>query len=289
VIAMTRRFCSVLFLLVWVPVAALSEDRFFESNGVKIRYVVEGQGEPVLLIHGFSADLERNWIGPGLISALAKSHRTIAFDHRGHGKSEKPHDPMQYGKELVEDAIRLLDHLEVKRAHVVGYSMGASIVTKLLVDHPDRLLTATLGGNAGKLEGADFTFYDQLADDLEAGKGAIRLFMALRPPGQPPQPQEQLKAINAAFIASNDQKALAAVIRGVRQWAVPEAPLKANKVPVLALIGSLDPLKRDVDALSSRLAGMNTVVIDGANHMTAVSRPEFATELLNFLEQHRTN
>lgn len=286
---MTRRLGSVLFLLVWVPVAALSEDRFFESNGVKIRYVVEGQGEPVLFIHGFSADLERNWIGPRLFSTLAKSYRTIAYDNRGHGKSEKPHDPMQYGKELVEDAVRLLDHLDVKRAHVVGYSMGAAIVTKLLIDHPDRLLSATLGGNAGKLEGADFTFYDQLADDLEAGKGATRLFMALRPPGEPPQPEEQLKAINTAFIAMNDQQALTAVIRGVRQWAVPEAPLMANKVPVLALIGSLDPLKREVDALSSRLAGMNTVVIEGANHMTAISRPEFATELLNFLEKHHTN
>jgi len=286
---MTRRLGSVLFLLVWVPVAALSEDRFFESNGVKIRYVVEGQGEPVLLIHGFSADLERNWVGPRLFSTLAKSYRTIAYDNRGHGKSEKPHDPMQYGKELVEDAVRLLDHLDVKRAHVVGYSMGAAIVTKLLIDHPDRLLSATLGGNAGKLEGADFTFYDQLADDLEAGKGATRLFMALRPPGEPPQPEEQLKAINTAFIAMNDQQALTAVIRGVRQWAVPEAPLMANKVPVLALIGSLDPLKREVDALSSRLAGMNTVVIEGANHMTAISRPEFATELLNFLEKHHTN
>ncbi|MDZ4818027.1 MAG: alpha/beta hydrolase [Planctomycetota bacterium] len=286
---MTRRLGSVLFLLVWVPVAALSEDRFFESNGVKIRYVVEGQGEPVLFIHGFSADLERNWVGPRLFSTLAKSYRTIAYDNRGHGKSEKPHDPMQYGKELVEDAVRLLDHLDVKRAHVVGYSMGAAIVTKLLIDHPDRLLSATLGGNAGKLEGADFTFYDQLADDLEAGKGATRLFMALRPPGEPPQPEEQLKAINTAFIAMNDQQALTAVIRGVRQWAVPEAPLMANKVPVLALIGSLDPLKREVDALSSRLAGMNTVVIEGANHMTAISRPEFATELLNFLEKHHTN
>jgi len=286
---MTRRLGSVLFLLVWVPVVALSEDRFFDSNGVKIRYVVEGQGEPVLLIHGFSADVERNWVGPRLFSTLAKSHRTIAYDNRGHGKSEKPHDPMKYGKEMVEDAVRLLDHLDVKRAHVVGYSMGASIVTRLIIDHPDRLLSATLGGNAGKLEGADFTFYDQLADDLEQGKGAIRLFTVLRPPGLPPQPQEQLKAINTAFMATNDQKALAAVMRGIRQWAVPEPPLKANKVPVLALIGSQDPLKRDVDALSLRLTGMTTVVIDGADHMTTVPRPEFATELLNFLKKHHAN
>ena len=286
---MTRRFGVVLLLLVCVPNSALSDEFYFESNGVKIRYVVEGQGEPVLLIHEFSADMERNWVGPGVFAKLAKGYRTIAYDNRGHGKSDKPHEPTKYGKEMVEDAVRLLDHLDVKRAHVVGYSMGASIVTRFLIDHPDRLLSATLGGNAGKLEGADFSFYEQLADDLDAGKGAIRLFIALRPPGQPPQPEEQLKAINAGFVAANDQKALAAVMRGARHWAVPEASLKANNVPVLALIGSLDPLKRDVDALSSRLSGMTTVVIEGANHMTAVSRPEFATELLNFLEKHHAN
>src|SRR5262245_8695747 len=123
---MMPRLGSFLFLLPWVPVAALSEDRFFESNGVKIRYVVEGQGEAVLLIHGVSADLERNWGGPGVFGALSKNYRTIAYDNRGHGKSDKPYDPTKYGKEMVEDAARLLDHLDIKRAHVVGYSMGAS-------------------------------------------------------------------------------------------------------------------------------------------------------------------
>jgi pimeloyl-ACP methyl ester carboxylesterase len=155
---MIRWFGPLLLLLVASSSHAFSEDGFFDSNGVKIRYVEEGQGEPVLLIHGFTADLERQWVSPGLFAILAKSYRTIAYDNRGHGKSGKPHDPMQYGSEMVKDAVRLLDHLEVKRAHVIGYSMGASIVNKLLVAHPDRLLSATLGGNAGKLDGADFTF-----------------------------------------------------------------------------------------------------------------------------------
>jgi pimeloyl-ACP methyl ester carboxylesterase len=90
-------------------------------------------------------------------------------------------------------------------------------------------------------------------------------------------------------LAANDEKALAAVIRGVREWAVAETSLRANRVPVLALIGGLDPLKRDVDAMSSRLADMTTFVINGADHMTTFTRPEFSAELLKFLQMHPAN
>src|SRR5262245_60178433 len=102
-------------------------DKSFDSNGVKIRYTDQGKGEPVLLIHGFGANAEMQWALPGVVKDLAKDYRVIAYDNRGHGKSDKPHDPKKYGAEMVEDAVRLLDHLKIKKAHVVGYSMGAII------------------------------------------------------------------------------------------------------------------------------------------------------------------
>jgi pimeloyl-ACP methyl ester carboxylesterase len=150
----------------WLPVIACSvvlaptssygaDDQFFDSNGVKIRYTVEGQGEPVLLIHGFTASIEMQWGIPGIIKALANDYQVIALDNRGHGKSGKPHDPKSYGMEMVEDAVRLLDHLKIKKAHVVGYSMGAMITNKLLTTYPDRVICATLGGAAGIREGAE--------------------------------------------------------------------------------------------------------------------------------------
>jgi pimeloyl-ACP methyl ester carboxylesterase len=205
---MVRSSCIVMLIL--LPIcyrSALSADQHFDSNGVKIRYISEGTGEPVLLIHGFTVDLERQWVDPGLFSTLAKKYQTIAYDNRGHGKSDKPLDPKKYGHEMVEDAVRLLDHLKIKRAHVVGYSMGASIVNSLLIAHPDRVLSATLAGNAGKLEGTDLTFYDLLADDLAAGKGVGRLIVRLTPPGQSPPTENQLNAVNAAILAANDTKA----------------------------------------------------------------------------------
>src|SRR5580704_16817637 len=117
---MLRRTYLGFFCCCLIPADALrAEDRFFDSNGVKIHYAVEGKGEPVLLIHGFSANAQMNWGNQGIISALAKDYRVIALDNRGHGKSDKPHDPKSYGQEMVEDAVRLLDHLKIEKAHVV--------------------------------------------------------------------------------------------------------------------------------------------------------------------------
>ena len=270
------------------PVSCFADDQFFDSNGVKIRYVVEGAGEPVVLIHGFTVDLDANWRAPGLIAELAKSHQVIAYDNRGHGKSDKPHDPKKYGMEMVADAVRLLDHLKIKKAHVVGYSMGASIANKLLTTHPDRLITVTLGGNAGKLEGADFSFHDRMVEDLENGRGLSSLLAILTPPGRPKPTEEQIQAINAVFTAANDTKALASVVRRLREISIPERKLKDNKIPVLGLIGSLDPLKKEVDLINSHTTAMTTVVIDGADHMNTVGNPQFSKELSAFLKKNST-
>jgi pimeloyl-ACP methyl ester carboxylesterase len=265
---------------------------------VKIHYIVEGKGEPVVLIHGFSADIDKNWrigfsIGPEnnrheprIVEALSKNYQVIALDNRGHGKSDKPHDPKRYGKEMAEDVVRLLDHLKIKQAHVVGYSMGAIITAKLLVTHPDRLLSATLGGHSGIREGGPTQFYDELASSLEQGKGMGILITALTPAGRPKPSAEQIEAINAVLTKTNDQQALAAVVRGFPELAIAPEKLEKNQVPTLALIGDLDPLKSGVDALKGHMANLKTVVISGADHMTAVPSPDFIKSLSDFLAQH---
>ena len=127
---MNRRagLCAIaLCLLVVVP--AVADDLFFDSDGVKIRYIDQGprDGEPVVLIHGGFMNAETMWAEPGVIEALDDAFRVIALDLRGHGKSDKPHDPRQYGNPFVEDIVRLLDHLDIEKAHVVAYSMGGRI------------------------------------------------------------------------------------------------------------------------------------------------------------------
>jgi pimeloyl-ACP methyl ester carboxylesterase len=256
----------------------------FDSNGVKIHYTVEGKGEPVLLIHGFAANANMNWRAPGVVKGLADKYQVITLDNRGHGQSDKPHDPAKYGEEMVEDAVRLLDHLGIKKVHVVGYSMGGMITAKLLTTHPDRLLSATLGGHGGLKEGDDVSRLQVLAESLDAGKGFGPLLVALTPAGKPAPTPQQIEETNKRLMAMGaDQKALAAVVRGWKGLVVSDAKLKANKVPTLVLIGELDPLKKGVDALEGRLANAHIVVIEGTDHMTAFTNEKFVKELKSFL------
>ncbi len=241
----------------------------------------------MLLIHGFTANIQFQWGLPGVIKALSKDHQVIALDNRGHGKSDKPHDPKKYGVEMVEDAVRLLDHLKIKDAHVVGYSMGASITGKLLAMHPERVRSAILGGSGGLREGGDTSFLDQMAESLERGEGLAILIERLTPPGRPKPTADEIKALNTLLTATNDTKALAAVARSLKELGVSEEKHKSNRVPTLALIGADDPLKVGVDLLKGRMANLEVIVIDNANHMTAFTKPEFTEAIKAFLAKHR--
>lgn len=285
---MTYRFAlAVVCGLFFVPGAGRAEEGDFNSNGVKIHYFIEGKGEPVLLIHGFAVNTQIQWGLPGILKALAKDHRVIALDCRGHGKSDKPTDPKKYGTEMVEDAVRLLDHLNIKKAHVVGYSMGATITGKLLATHPDRLLSATLGGMGVIYEGMEWPpFIAELADSLDKGKGIVPLFVALTPPGKPKPPEAALEQASRMLVGNNS-KALAAVVRSWKTLAVSDKQMKANKVPVLALIGANDPLKKNVEDIKDRLANLQVVVIDDTDHITAFASPKFIKALSKFLDEHR--
>ncbi len=289
---MPRRLPATLVLLSLVVsaiVARAADDQFFDSDGVKIHYIVEGQGEPVLLIHGFTANIQMQWGLPGVIRALSKDYQVIALDNRGHGRSDKPHDPTKYGVNMVEDAVRLLDHLKVHKAHVVGYSMGGFITGKLIAEHPDRLITATMGGAGwSQANDARLGFLNDLAESLDAGKGVGPLVGALTPAGRPKPTAAQIDAVNQMLMLTNDSKALAAVIRGMKGFSVPEEKLKANKVPTLALIGEIDPLKIGVDEMAERMANLKVTVIKGADHMTAFARPEFIGGLKDFIGSHAT-
>src|SRR5262249_27434528 len=118
----------------------------FDSNGVKIAYFTQGKGEPVVLIHGWLSSAGINWALPGISGALAKDYQVIALDVRGHGLSDKPTKEEASGPELIEDVVRLLDHLKIKKAHIVGYSMGGIIAGNFMAKYPDRVLSGTLGG-----------------------------------------------------------------------------------------------------------------------------------------------
>jgi pimeloyl-ACP methyl ester carboxylesterase len=276
-------------LLAAVPALAQTPADSFDSNGVRISYAEKGKGEPVVLLHGLTGSYQRHWEAPGVMQALETAgYRAIGMDCRGHGQSGKPHAPEQYGLEMVRDVVRLLDHLKIERAHVVGYSMGGSIANQLLIGYPARLLTVTLLG-AG-WEGDDpkaLTAPLQLLADGFARKDASWLIRGVTSGDQKGPSDEDVAALNASLFARNDPEALAAATRGlVPLYDVPSKSLRAATVPVLAIVGELD---KDAVASVVRMAGvvkgLQVVTIPGATHASSV-KPA-AAPLVAFLDKHR--
>jgi pimeloyl-ACP methyl ester carboxylesterase len=283
--AAKKRLFAFVTIIVFIPLL-YAEDFFFDSAGVKIHYTVEGKGEPVLLIHGFGGD-QTNWSAGGIIKELSNTFEVIAIDNRGHGKSEKPHDPAAYGMEMVEDSIRLLDHLKIRKAHVAGYSMGGRITCAIVGYHPERLRSAVLGGYGWYPPGNNplVALREEMAESLEQGKGIEPLITFLNPIGAPPPTPEQIASSNKMFLSNNDVLALAAVMRNSAPSPT-EKQLRANRVPLLALVGELDSLKSSVDRLNGLVPNLKIVVIPKANHLTAVADPEFIKNLKAFLMEH---
>jgi pimeloyl-ACP methyl ester carboxylesterase len=183
--------------------------------------------------------------------------------------------------------VRLLDHLKIDKAHIVGYSMGGFITGNLVARHPDRVASAVIGA-AGWHEHpeARFALLEEIGASLEAGTGIAPLMIALTPPGQAPPTPAMLKASNQMIMLMNDPLALAAAIRGMRGLNIERQRLVENKVPALAIIGSIDPLKDGVDELAAVMSHLELVVIDGADHMTAINHPLLLQSIRDHLKKN---
>jgi pimeloyl-ACP methyl ester carboxylesterase len=275
--------------------SSAAEEGFFNSNGVKIRYLTQGQGEAVVLVHGFTGTAEMWGKTPphkcAVWEKLVKHYRLIALDCRGHGKSDKPHDPAQYGKELAEDVVRLLDHLKIAKAHLVGYSMGTTMAGLVFVTHPDRLLSVVFGGGVPLCEPNPeiIRLTELLAKGLEEGQGLVPVILAATPPpGQPKATPEAAKFISQMIIGKQDQKALGACMRSNLKLEVSRAQLQANELPVLVVYGSKEGNGNYADQKEfqrlAKLMGAKVEVIEGSDHVGTVARPELADTILAFLE-----
>lgn len=264
-----------------------ARERFFDSDGVTIRYLEAGRGEPVILVHGYNYDTEQQWVEPGVFGALAAAYRAIGFDARGHGKSGKPHERRLYGLEMARDVPRLLDHLGLERAHIVGYSMGGHIVANLLTMHPERFLTATLGGGAGR---RNWTEADQRRVEIEADEmeqGLLRTqLLRLWPKDRPPPSDERIRRRSAKSLAGKDVLALAAIRRSNADQVVTDSELAGVAVPTLAIVGADDPYRADLEALKEVMPQLRLVTVPDATHGAAPGKPEFIQALLAFLAAH---
>ena len=243
----------------------------FTHKGVEIGFLDEGQGDPVVLVHGFASNKEVNWVAPSWVTTLVRAgRRAIALDNRGHGASSKLYEPAAYDSAIMaEDVSALLDHLSLKRADIVGYSMGSRITAFLTLRYPERVRTAVLGGLGIHLvEGVGLP--DSIAMALEAPSLAdVRdptayLFRAFA---------EQTKS---------DLHALAACIRGSRQT-LSRAEVGHIAVPLVVAVGSEDRIAGSPEELAALIPGVEALVIPGRDHMLAVGDKVFKGGVLEFL------
>jgi pimeloyl-ACP methyl ester carboxylesterase len=245
----------------------------FRNDGVDIAYLDEGEGEPVVLVHGFASTKEVNWLNPGWVSTLTRAgRRAIALDNRGHGASAKLYDPAAYhSAAMAEDVRALLDHLHIPRADVMGYSMGARIAAFLARAHPERLRSVVLGGLGIRLvDGVGLP--ETIADALEAP-----VLADVRDP--------QGRTFRAfAEQTKSDLKALAACIRGSRQTLSRE-DCAGLRMPVLVAVGGKDDVAGSAPELAALIPQGRALDIPGRDHMLAVGDRVFKAGALDFLAQ----
>lgn len=237
---------------------------------LETHFVDHGSGEAVVLVHGFS-QTHAAWLQTPLYEDLIRDHRLIAVDLRGHGDSDKPHDPLAYGPNLHVDLVELLDHLSIDKAHFVGFSLGANVVGDLVVSIPERVQTATMGsGYFTTWDDAEEEFA-QLTENRESG--------AERHPWEP---------------ENQDYRALGAVIRGAKYSAVSPEQIASINTPTLIVFGSIE-VENMTEPQRERLASLPSsvaiLIIEGADHDSseaAILNPAFSQAVRELISSNST-
>ena len=242
---------------------------FASFDGTEIFYDDQEDGPAVVLLHGFAADTNINYVRPGIFDALLdEGFRAIAMDTRGHGLSAKPHDAAAYADgALTRDVQALLDHLGLDPVAVVGYSMGAGIALALGATDPRVRAVVALGVGSASIERG--------TDDRPAMGDA---FLAEDPETITDPLGRQFRRLADSIRA--DRLALHACM-GTPHARV-DAHLVEIVVPVLVIAGVDDELAGDPAAIADRVADGRALTVPG-DHFTANAQPALQRAVLDFL------
>ncbi len=247
----------------------------FRHGEVEIAYLDEGEGEPIVLVHGFASTKEVNWVNPGWVRTLTGAgRRAIALDNRGHGASSKLYDPADYAMPLMADDVRaLLDHLAIERADIMGYSMGARITAFSSRQPPG---ARTLGNPRRPRRQSGRRPQHRSGADHRRGAGGA-LTCRCRASGRALIPQ----------LCRTDQVGS----QGARHLhAPPPRPLSREQVagihvPMLVAVGTADEVAGSAHELAALIPGARALDIPNRDHMLAVGDKVFKTGVLDFLNQ----
>src|SRR6185503_1077439 len=247
-------------------------DRFYTENGVTIRYRVIGEGQPVLLVHGYTDRVEM-WAGTA--DSLARDFRVIVPDWRGSGLSTKFADPAQYGRQMVTDLVGLLDHLGVRSTHVMGYSGGAVMVANLALDDPARVRTATLiaGPFYPDSMSAMQAFGPQI-DSLARGHGIGPFFRWILPTWT----DSAVASIVPAITAANDSASLVASLQAMPGWMIAPERLAKAGAPAVAIVSVKDAFAGQSRYLARHWPGLKLVELQTHDHSDIFVAPAVVSE-----------
>jgi len=243
----------------------------FQSDGLNLAYEVSGEGPPVLCIHGFASSGKVNWIDTGWVETLTGAgYQAITLDNRGHGQSDKPYDPERYyPQDMARDGVALLDHLGIKRAAVLGYSMGARITAFMAFQDEERVAAVIFGGMGMNL-------INGLSDgnDIIKGLSAPTLAELTHPTAR------QFRIF--ADHTKADRQALAACMETSRQ-PMARADVRRINVPALVAVGEADEMAGAPEEFAALLPHGEAFVIPKRDHMRATGDPKFKAAALEFL------
>jgi pimeloyl-ACP methyl ester carboxylesterase len=248
----------------------------FNSGGYDIAFVDIGApewGRPVVLLHGYASNRKEGWRRVGWYGAFERKRiRVIAFDWRGHGESAKPHAPEAYAREqLIRDVFALLDHVEVKRADLFGYSMGARLAIHAALAQPERIADLILGGIGGRI--------------LEPAQHGDALAQAMEAPDARPIENPILRSFRAfAGEQGEDRLALAACARG-GNYGVTQEMLAAIRARTLVVAGARDDLAGDPQSLADLIPGARASMLPGCDHFSAIPHALFKAAVFDFIEE----
>jgi len=247
----------------------------FHNGAVEIAYLDEGEGDPIVLVHGFASTKNVNWVYPTWVSELRKNgRRVIAFDNRGHGESSKLYDSNAYEiATMASDIAALMDHLNIERADIMGYSLGSRMTAILAQSQPHRLRSAIFGGiGIGLIEGGG------PGEDVVKALEAESLDDVADPVGR------TFRAF--ADQTRSDRRALAACLRGSRRLMTKQQAAEIA-VPVLIAVGTADEIAGSAEALGRIIPGSRVLNIPNRDHMRAVGDKVYKAGVLDFLSHRK--
>ena len=258
------------------------------SGAPRIAYDEIGAGPPVLFLHGIGGN-RSNWRDQLL--ACAADYRAIAWDARGYGQSDDDAGPLDFGA-FADDVVRLLDHLGLERAHMVGLSMGGRITQDLYFRYPERVATMVL---CDTFPGTTPTLPpDKREEFINLRKGPLLAGKSLQQMAEPlaktlvsdnvaPAHFQRLVDSIAALHRDSYIKTIEATMRYDRA-----VDIAAIAVPVLLIYGAEDRLTPPTlgEEMQRAISGARLAVIEGAGHLVNIERgDEFNRILLEFLAQ----